>query len=80
MHVVWDCDTGSLKITPCQTETDINTQNGMKFLSAALMQAIQNPTDTSQRLTGQYKMTDCLDLLSFLNYLLRKLDEAVYYP
>lgn len=79
MLEVWGADNGVLKITPCQTETDKNTQNGIKFLSAGLMQAIRNPTAHEPAIDWPVSKQDCLDLLGFLSYLFRQLDKAVYY-
>jgi len=79
MLEVWGPEKGVLKITPCQTETDSNVQNGVKFLSAGLMQAIRNPTAHEPALDWPIGKKDCLDLLSFLSFLFRKLDDAVYY-
>src|SRR5205085_1407188 len=44
MMEVWGCEKGVLKVTACETETDQNVQDGIKFLSAGLMRAIRNPT------------------------------------
>ena len=76
---VWGADSGVLKITPCQSETDKNTQNGIKFLSAGLMQAIRNPTAHEPAIDWPINKQDCLDLLGFISYLFRQLDSAVYY-
>lgn len=76
---VWGSDNGVLKITPCQTETDKNTQNGIKFLSAGLMQAIRNPTAHEPAIDWPVSKQDCLDLLGFLSFLFRQLDNAVYF-
>ncbi|ADQ41664.1 Conserved hypothetical protein CHP02391 [Caldicellulosiruptor acetigenus I77R1B] len=78
MMDVWDCK-GVLKITPCKTETDKNVQEGLKFLSAGLMRAIRNPTAHEPALDWPISKDDCLDLLSFISFLLRQLDKAVYY-
>lgn len=43
MIIVWDCER-TLKITRCETQTDKDVQDGIKFLSSGLMQAIRNPT------------------------------------
>jgi len=43
MTEVWGYN-GVLKVTKCETETERNFQDGLKFLSAGLMQAIRNPT------------------------------------
>jgi len=78
MMEVWDCK-GVLKVTKCETETDQDLQNGLKFLSAGLMQAIRNPTAHEPALYWPISKEDCLDLLSFISYLLRQLDKAIYY-
>jgi uncharacterized protein (TIGR02391 family) len=79
MLEVWGADNGVLKITPCQTDTDKNTQNGIKFLSAGLMQAIRNPTAHEPAIDWPVSKQDCLDLLGFLSFLFRQLDKAVYF-
>ncbi|MBZ4651119.1 TIGR02391 family protein [Thermosipho sp. (in: thermotogales)] len=70
---------GVLKITACKTKTDKNVQEGIKFLSAGLMQALRNPTAHEPALDWPISKEDCLDLLSFISYLLRQLDKAAYY-
>lgn len=70
---------GVLKVTKCETETDKNIQDGLKFLSAGLMQAIRNPTAHEPALHWPISKEDCLDLLSFISFLLRQLDKAVYF-
>ncbi len=69
---------GVLKMTACQTKTDKNIQEGVKFLSAGLMQAMRNPTAHEPALDWPISKEDCLDMLSFISYLLRQLDKAVY--
>lgn len=76
---VWGPDKGTLKVTPCQSETDRNVQDGIKFLSAGLMQAIRNPTAHEPALTWPIGREDCLDILSFVSFLFRQLDKAVYF-
>ena len=80
MLKVWGCEKGVLKITPCQSVTDKDVQDGMKFLSAGLMGAIRNPMGHEPALDWPIAKQDCLDILSFISFLLRKLDHAVYYP
>lgn len=70
---------GVLKLTACKTETDKNIQEGVKFLSAGLMQAMRNPTAHEPALDWPISKEDCLDMLSFISYLFRQLDKAVYY-
>jgi uncharacterized protein (TIGR02391 family) len=79
MMTVWDGKSGNLKITPCITETDLNVQDGIKFLSAGLMQAVRNPTAHEPAIDWPINKEDCLDLLSFLSFLFRQLDSAVHY-
>ena len=76
---VWGWQKGVLKVTRCETETDKNVQEGVKFLSAGLMQAIRNPTAHEPAVDWPIAKQDCLDILGFLSFLFRRLDEAVYY-
>lgn len=77
MMDVWGWEKGVLKITACKTDTDKNVQDGIKFLSAGLMQAIRNPTAHEPAVDWPISKQDCLDILSFLSFLFRKLDDAV---
>jgi len=79
MMDVWGCQNGVLKVTTCQTETDKNVQDGIKFLSAGLMRAMRNPTAHEPALHWPITKEDCLDMLNFVSFLLRQLDKAVYY-
>lgn len=76
---VWGCDKGVLKITPCSSQTDKDVQDGIKFLSAGLMQAIRNPTAHEPAILWPISKQDCLDILGLLSFLFRQLDKAVYY-
>ena len=79
---VWGCEKGVLKITQCQSETDRNVQDGVKFLSAGLMRAMRNPTAHEPALDWPIDKKDCLDMLSseriLMSFLFRQLDRAVY--
>lgn len=79
MMKVWPCDAGVLKITECDSETDRNVQDGVKFLSSGLMRAIRNPTAHEPAVDWPITKQDCLDTLSFVSFLFRQLDEAVYF-
>lgn len=79
MMSVWGCKNGVLKITKCESETDQNVQDGIKFLSSGLMRAVRNPTSHEPAVEWPIDKQDCLDILSFISFLFRKLDEAVYY-
>ena len=80
MMAVWAPDTGVLKLTACQTETDRNVQDGIKFLSAGLMRAIRNPTAHEPALHWPITEPDAVDVLSFISFLFRQLDKAVKHP
>lgn len=76
---VWGCEKGVLKTTNCTTETDRNVQDGVKFLSAGLMAAIRNPTSHEPAVDWPISAEDCLDILSFISFLYRRLDAAVFH-
>jgi len=79
MLAVWGSDTGCLKVTACQTETDRNVQDGIKFLSAGLMRAVRNPTSHEPAIHWPIGKQDCLDLLGFVSFLFRQIDTATYF-
>lgn len=76
---VWGCDNGVLKVTACQSQTDKDFQDGIKFISGGLMSAIRNPTAHEPAITWPIDKQDCLDILSLISFLYRQLDKAVYY-
>jgi uncharacterized protein (TIGR02391 family) len=78
MMAAWTAS-GVLKLTACKSDTDKNVQEGIKFLSAGLMQAMRNPTAHEPALDWPISKEDCLDMLSFISYLFRQLDKAVYF-
>jgi uncharacterized protein (TIGR02391 family) len=80
MMNVWDPNTGVLKTTACQSDTDRNVQDGIKFLSAGLMRAIRNPTAHEPALHWPIDEQDATDILGFVSFLLRQHDRAVYVP
>lgn len=79
MMAVWAPDNGVLKLTPCKSETDRNVQDGVKFLSAGVMRAMRNPTAHEPAIHWPIDRQDCLDMLSFMSFLFRQLDKAVYF-
>jgi uncharacterized protein (TIGR02391 family) len=76
---VWGWDKGVLKVTRCESETDRNVQDGVKFLSAGLMRAIRNPTAHEPAIDWPITKEDALDILSFVSFLYRQLDKAAYF-
>jgi len=65
MLEVWGADGGVLKVSACVSETDKNVQDGIKFLSAGLMRAIQNPTSHEPALDWPITKEDAADILVF---------------
>jgi len=76
---VWGCDSGVLKVTACQSRTDKDFQDGIKFISGGLMSAIRNPTAHEPAITWPIDKQDCLDILSLISFLYRQLEKSVYY-
>ena len=76
---VWGCDNGVLKVTACQTQTDKDFQDGIKFISGGLMSAIRNPTAHEPAITWPIDKQDCLDILSLNTFLYMQLDKSTYY-
>lgn len=70
---------GVLKLNKGISQTEKNVQEGVKFLSAGLMQAMRNPTAHEPALDWPISRDDCLDMLSFISYLFRQLESAVYF-
>jgi uncharacterized protein (TIGR02391 family) len=79
MLQVWNPKNGTLKVTKCISSTDKNVQEGIAFLSAGLMRAIRNPTAHEPAHLWPITKEECLDILSFVSFLMKKLDEAVYF-
>ena len=70
---------GVLKLNTGTTQTEKDVQDGIKFLSAGLMQALRNPTAHEPAIDWPISKEDCLDMLSFISYLFRQLDKTTYY-
>ncbi len=68
---------GSLKINSGESKTEQNIQDGVKFLSAGLMQAMRNPTAHEPAIEWPINKQDCLDMLSFISYLFKQIDIAI---
>lgn len=70
---------GVLKLNKGLTDTEKSVQEGVMFLSAGLMRALRNPAAHEPALDWPISKEDCLDMLSFISYLCRQLDRAVYF-
>ena len=60
--------------------TQFNIEEGQKFLSAGVMSGVRNPLAHEEieqlKITGLFTESDCLDILSLLSHLFRRLDDA----
>lgn len=65
---------GILRHNNGESQTEIDELDGIKFLSAGLMRALRNPTAHELAKDWVIEKEDCLDILSFISFLLRKLD------
>ncbi len=74
MMAAFDAAKPKLQLTPLKTESEKDEQNGYRFVFAGGVQAIRNPRG------HEYSVVDdpdiCLDHLSFVSMLLRRLEAA----
>ncbi len=70
---------GTLKLNTQRNRTEVNEQEGVMHLSVGLMRAIRNPQAHEPALDWPIDREEALDLLSFLNFLFRKIDKAIYF-
>ena len=66
----------AIKLTNLSTNTEINVQEGFKFLYAGAITGIRNPR--GHEVGHKDKIEDCLDYLVLASLLLRRLDERVH--
>jgi uncharacterized protein (TIGR02391 family) len=67
-----------IRLNALTTETDRNEQEGYKFLFAGTMIAIRNPRGHQHALRDD--VGTCLDHLSLVSHLLRRMEQAGYRP
>lgn len=72
-------DSGTVKVNSFKTDSEKNEQKGIMFLSAGIVQAFRNPTAHETALHWKISEENCLDILSFISYLFKKLDDAGIY-
>ena len=67
--------------TNFSTSTIENVEEGQKFMSAGIMSGVRNPIAHEEvselKGSGLFTENDCLDMLSLLSHLCRRLDDAV---
>tara|TARA_R110000751_G_scaffold135211_1_gene237951 strand:+ start:779 stop:1258 length:480 start_codon:yes stop_codon:yes gene_type:complete len=69
-------ETGAIKLNNLSNDSELDEQNGYKFLFAGAMSAVRNPRG------HEYDFNDsiesCLDHLSLASFLIRRLEQAGY--
>lgn len=67
--------------TDFSDSTKENVEEGQKFMSAGIMSGVRNPIAHEEiaelRDSGLFTENDCLDMLSLLSHLCRRLDDAI---
>lgn len=67
--------------TDFSNSTKENVEEGQKFMSAGMMSGVRNPIAHEEiaelKESGLFTENDCLDMLSLLSHLCRRLDDAV---
>lgn len=62
-------------------DTQENIEEGQKFMSMGMMAGVRNPLAHEEKIelkeTGLFSENDCLDILSLLSHLFRRLDDAI---
>ena len=67
---------GNLRINKYETESEVNEQEGIKFLSGGLMRGFRNPTAHELKVDWKFSKDDCLEILNIVSYLFKQLDKA----
>lgn len=64
-----------------KADTQDNIEEGQKFMSMGMMAGVRNPLAHEEKIelkeTGLFSENDCLDMLSLLSHLFRRLDDAI---
>lgn len=77
---------GKLMVTDCADTTKRNIQEGQRLLSSGMVAGFRNPLthnpEYQKKLidTGLFTEKDCLDVLSLISHLFRRLDSATVRP
>jgi len=78
-------DGGILRVTSCNTETEKGIQRGQHSLSKGLVAGCRNPLvhefpnwERNLGETGLFKEQDCLDMLSLISHLSRRVDNSTF--
>ena len=67
---------GPLKLNPHITETEKNQQAGLMHMCMGLMYHVRNPTAHETQQDLQISREDALDIMSFISYLFKQIDNT----
>ncbi len=67
---------GNLRANEYVTESQVNEQEGIMFLSAGLMRGFRNPTAHEPAYSWKTPKEDCIEILGLVSYLFKKLDNT----
>ena len=76
MNQVFSSNNPLIKLTPMSSDSEIEEQDGYRFLFAGVVAAIRNPRGHEVNMTDDPDV--CLDHLSLASMLLRRLEQAGY--
>lgn len=76
MMTAFDKSNPKLRLTPLSTQSEIDEQEGFKFIFGSGVWAIRNPRGHQHSVVDDPDI--CLDHLSFISMLLRRLEQAGY--
>ena len=71
-------DAGLLKLNQQKTETEKNLQQGLMYMCMGLMIGIRNPIEHEPQSDHNINKQDALEILSFISYLYKQIDQCAY--
>jgi uncharacterized protein (TIGR02391 family) len=75
MFVAWGRD-GTLRLNAYKTESEVDEQEGVKFIAGGLMKGSRNPTSHEPAKNLPISFEECIEILATISHLYRKLDKA----
>jgi len=69
---------GTTKVNAFITQSQKDEQEGIRYLSVGLVSAFRNTAAHELSLSWPVSEEDCLDILSLISFLFKKLDDALF--
>ena len=73
-------ENGNLRVNPYTTESEINEQKGIMFVSSGLITGFRNPTAHEPAKTWEISKEKCFEILCMVSLLFRYLDDSTVVP